>query len=29
MSFFYNMALENFNKYNGKIYFVEIKCSED
>jgi len=28
LAFFYQMALDNFNKYSGKIYFVEINCSE-
>lgn len=29
MQFFYQMAIDNFQNYNAKLYFVKLECSED
>ena len=29
MEFHWKMAIENYNKYNAKLYFIELKCREE
>ncbi len=29
IEFFYDMALNNYNRYNAKLFFVELKCKEE
>lgn len=29
MQFHWQMAIENYSKYNAKLYFIEIKCNEE
>ena len=29
MQFYYQMAIDNYSKYNAKLYFIELKCNEE
>ena len=29
MQFYWQMAIDNYSKYNAKLYFIELKCSEE